>query len=220
MQVRQTDLQIRAHKNLTAEATRAVLRARSDLERYIERVPEFADSFSPLPLDPRAPIIVQTMLQAGVDYAVGPMAAVAGAVAERVGWELLRVSTDVIVENGGDIFLKMSRPVQLGLYAGEQSPFTRRIVLKLDCAGQARGICTSSGTVGPSVSLGKADAVVTVAESAALADAAATAIANRIQTPDDIERALETERTKGNLLGCVVVMGDHLGAYGDVEIVD
>lgn len=219
VQVGQTDLQIRAHADLTGQATEVVRRLRRELECYISAVPEFADSFSPLPADPEAPIIVQSMLQAALDYDVGPMAAVAGAVAQEVGRELLRRSPDVIVENGGDIFLRMSRPVRLGLYAGERSPFSRRIVLKLDCAGRERGVCTSSATVGPSVSFGKADAVVTVAESAALADAAATAIANSIQSADDLQNVLEVEQANGKLLGCLAVIGEHLGAYGDIEIV-
>ena len=94
-------------------------------------VPEFLTSFSPLPEDPDAPIIVRSMLTAGAEYGVGPMAAVAGAVAQEVGRELLAHTPEVIVENGGDIFLMMSRPVRLGLYAGPDSPFTGKIVLKL-----------------------------------------------------------------------------------------
>jgi uncharacterized protein len=216
--IKETDLQIRARGDLTIEATAAVRRVRRELESYIAAVPEFLTSFSPLPRDPKAPIIVQTMLEAGIEYGVGPMAAVAGAVAEEVGKELLASSSDVIVENGGDIFLKMSRPVTLGLYAGEHSPFTRRIVLKLDCAGSARGVCTSSRTVGPSVSFGRADAVVTIAETAGLADAAATAIGNRIRTAEDLENVLQAEQDRGRLLGCLAVIGHHLGAYGEIEI--
>jgi len=133
--IKETDLQIRAHSDLTAEATAEVRRVRRELESTIAAVPEFLSSFSPLPDDDRAPIIIQSMLKASRTYGVGPMAAVAGAVAQEVGRALLERSPDVIVENGGDIFLKMSRPVRLGLYAGRESPFTRRIVLKLDCRG-------------------------------------------------------------------------------------
>ena len=219
VKVRETDLQIRAHTDLSGQATQAVLRLRRELENYMAAVPEFLTSFSPLPEDPEAPIIVRSMLTAGAEYDVGPMAAVAGAVAQEVGRELLAHTPEVIVENGGDIFLMMSRPVRLGRYAGPDSPFTGKSVLKLNCAGQSRGVCTSSATVGPSVSFGRADAVVTIADSAALADAAATAIANRIHTEDDLNDVLQAERKKGRLLGCVAVIGEHLGAYGDIEIV-
>lgn len=219
VKVGETDLQIRAHTDLSDLATQTVLRLRRELEGYIATVPKFRTSFLPLPEDPEAPIIVRSMLRAGVEYGVGPMAAVAGAVAQEVGRELLAHSPEVIVENGGDIFLMMSRPVRLGLYAGPDSPFTGKIVLKLNCAGQSRGVCTSSATVGPSVSFGRADAAVTIATSAALADAAATAIANRIHTEDDLSNVLQAEQEKGRLLGCVAVIGKHLSAYGDVEIV-
>ena len=217
--IKETDLQIRARRDLTDCAVQAVRRVRRQLESYIAAVPAFLTSFSPLPRDLEAPIIVQSMLDAGQEYGVGPMAAVAGAVAQEVGRELLEYSPDVIVENGGDIFLMMSRPVTLALYAGEGSPFTRRIALKLECAGQPRGVCTSSATVGPSVSFGRADAVVIIADSAPLADAAATGVANRIRSPEDLNRVLEAEQARGRLLGCVAVIGKHLGAYGDVEIV-
>ena len=220
VQVRETDLQVQAQRDLSERTVKTVRRLRGELERYISVVGDFADSFSPLPDDPDAPIIVRSMLEAGLAYGVGPMAAVAGAVAEGVGRDLLEVSPDVIVENGGDIFLKMSRPVKLGLYAGEHSPFSRKVVIRLDCAGGSRGVCTSSGTVGPSVSFGKADAVVTVAESTALADAAATAIANEICSAEDLQRVLEVEQARGKLLGCLAVIGEHLGAYGDIDIVD
>ena len=218
--IKETDLQIRARLDLTEQATESVRRVRRQLESYIAACPEFLTSFSPLPRDLGAPLIVQSMLDAGQEYGVGPMAAVAGAVAQEVGRDLLQFSPDVIVENGGDIFLMMSRPVGLGLYAGEHSPFTRRFVLKLDCAGEPRGVCTSSATVGPSVSFGQADAVVTIADSAPLADAAATAIANRIRSPQDLNEVLQAEQKRGKLLGCVAVIGRHLGAYGDVEIAD
>ena len=219
VKVKETDLEIRAHTDLSDQATQTVLRLRRELEDYMAAIPEFLTSFSPLPEDPEAPIIVQSMLTAGAEYGVGPMAAVAGAVAQEVGRELLAHTPEVIVENGGDIYLMMSRPVRLGLYAGPDSPFTGKIVLKLNCAGQHRGVCTSSATVGPSVSFGRADAVVTIADSAALADAAATAIANRIHTEDDLNDVLQAEREKGRLPGCVAVIGEHLGAYGDIEIV-
>lgn len=218
--IKETDLQVRAVRDLTAQTIEAVKRVRRDLESYIAAVPDFLTSFSPLPKDLHAPIIVQAMLDAGQAYSVGPMAAVAGAVAQEVGRELHEYSPDVIVENGGDIFMVMSRPVRLALYAGEKSPFTRRIVLKLDSAGHPRGVCTSSATVGPSVSFGRADAVVTIADSAPLADAAATGVANRILTPADLGKVLEEEQKRGRLLGCVAVIGRHLGAYGDVEIAE
>ena len=218
VKVKETDLQVRARKDLTQETLALVRRVRRDIETYISAVPEFLTSLAPLPQDPQAPEVVQAMLRAGELYGVGPMAAVAGAVAEAVGRRLLELSPDLIIENGGDIFLMMSRPVRLCLYAGDESPFTNRIVLALDARRQARGVCTSSAKVGPSLSFGNTDAVVTIAKSAAVADAAATAIGNRIRRPEDLETVLATEQDRGELLGCVAVIGKHLGAWGEVEI--
>jgi len=143
---------------------------------------------------------------------------VAGAIAEAVGRELLSESGQVIVENGGDLFVRLRRPARLGLYAGRDSPFTRRLNLLVDSSEQSLGICASSGTVGHSRSFGRADAVVAVAASAALADAAATAIGNKVRSPDDVERVVEEERVKGQLRALVIAIGKRIGAFGDVEL--
>src|SRR5690606_22056825 len=112
---------------------------------------------------------------------------------------LLDQSPEVIVENGGDIYLRMDRPVEIGLYAGADSPFSGTLRLRVDPRGAGLGVCCSSGTVGHSLSFGKADAVVTVAADAALADAAATSLCNRIQTTDDIASILDAEKSRGLL---------------------
>jgi len=162
--------------------------------------------------------VVRAMIAAGRAYEVGPMAAVAGAVAQAVGEGLLRWSPEVIVENGGDVFLKMDRAVELGLYAGADSPFSGTIRLRVETEGEALGVCTSSGTVGHSLSFGRADAVTAVAGDAALADAAATAIANRVESADDVERVLKEERERGLLKGLLVVIGKRIGAFGAVAL--
>jgi hypothetical protein len=157
------------------------------------------------------------MIEAGRQAHVGPMAAVAGAIAECVGRELLAFSPEIIVENGGDIFLKILRKRTVGLYAGN-SPLTGKIGLEINPQDTPLGVCTSSGTVGHSLSYGKADAVVVLAASAALADAAATAIGNRVKKPEDIDGVLEFARGIGNLKGIVIVVGKNVGAWGDVKL--
>ena len=119
---------------------------------------------------------------------VGPMAAVAGAIAEHVGKELLPFSREVIVENGGDIFLRIIKARSIGVYAGETSPFSGKIGLEISPEQTPLGICASSGTVGHSLSFGGSDACIVLSHSTALADAAATAIANLIGYADDIPR--------------------------------
>src|SRR4030042_788955 len=116
--LKETDLYIRAASNLQRKANRMVLKYRKQLEQHIEKNPEFLTSLNPLPAPENAPRIVLEMIEAGRKADVGPMAAVAGAVAEFVGRELLEFSPEIIVENGGDIFLKINRKKVGGIYAG------------------------------------------------------------------------------------------------------
>ena len=146
------------------------------------------------------------------------MAAVAGAIAEAVGKDLLAYTPEVIVENGGDIFMKISQPRLVGVYAGE-SPFTGRIALEISPGEIPLGVCTSSGTVGHSLSFGAADAVVVLSHSTALADAAATAIGNRVRTADDIDVAIEQAQAIAGMVGVVIIKDDRIGMWGDVKLV-
>jgi ApbE superfamily uncharacterized protein (UPF0280 family) len=123
----------------------------------------------------------------------------------------------VIVENGGDIFLKIASKRIVGIYAGD-SPLTGKVGLEINPKDTPLGVCTSSGTVGHSLSFGKADAVVITADSAALADAAATAVCNRVKQPEDINSAIELGRRIPGLKGIVIIMGSSIGAWGDVKL--
>jgi len=214
----ESDLMIRAQRALEHHARDLLAQARAQIEAEIARQPAFAKSLTPFPASPSAGPVAQAMAGAARHYEVGPMAAVAGAVAEFVGQGLLEWSPEVIVENGGDIFVQMERPVEMGLYAGEGSPFSGAIRLRVDPAGAPLGVCTSSGTVGHSLSLGRADAAVAVAASAALADAAATAIGNRIASADDVQKALNEENERGLLKGLLIVIGERIGAFGAIEL--
>ena len=215
--VKETDLFIRAASNLQRKALRMVEKYRGQLEGYIEKYPEFQTSLKPLAVSPGAPRIVIDMIEAGQKAGVGPMAAVAGAIAEHVGRELLEFSPEIIVENGGDIFLKISRKRTVGIYAGD-SPLTGKIGLEISPRDTPMGICTSSGTVGHSLSFGKADAVVILAESAALADAVATGVGNRVKRPDDVQSAIDFGKDIRGLKGIVIVIGKSVGAWGDVKL--
>ena len=145
------------------------------------------------------------------------MASVAGAITEFVGTELLAFSPEVIVENGGDIFLKSLEKRIIGIYAGK-SPLTGKIGLEIDGEDTPLGICTSSGTVGHSLSFGKADAVVALSKSATLADAAATAIGNLILQPDDIPSGIEFAQGIEGLKGLLIIKDDKIGLWGKVKI--
>jgi ApbE superfamily uncharacterized protein (UPF0280 family) len=215
--VKETDLYIRATSNLQRKARRLVLKYRRQLEQYIEQNPDFLTSLKPLSIPAHAPRIVLDMIEAGRKANVGPMAAVAGAIADCVGRELLDFSPEIIVENGGDIFLKILHKRIVGIFAGD-SPLTGKIGLEINPQDTPLGVCTSSGTVGHSLSFGKADAVVVVAASASLADAAATAIGNRVSRPDDINGAIEFGQSIGGLKGILIIAGKNIGAWGDVKL--
>jgi len=216
--VKETDLYIRAVKNLSVEAVAAINEVRGPLERYIRLHPLFLHSLEPVPVEKDAPDIVRLMAEVAEAVGVGPMAAVAGAVAEMVGKQLLDYSPEIIVENGGDIFMKTGTKRLIGICAGK-SCYTGKLAIEVEPARDPLGICTSSGTVGPSLSLGITDATIAVSPSAALADAAATAVGNRVKSADDIEGALEYGQGINGLTGIVIIVGDKLGAWGDVKLV-
>jgi len=216
--VKETDLQVCTCRELHKEAVSVVRRCRKEIERYISAHPAFLTSLEPLPLDGTAPAIVQEMMRAGQAAGVGPMASVAGAVAEAVGRELLALSPEVIIENGGDIFISSLKTRHTGIYAGK-SPFSGKIALEIKPDDTPAGICTSSGTVGHSLSFGRADAVIVLAASTALADAAATAICNRVKEEDNIERELDHLQEIEGLSGAVIIMGKRIGVRGAVKLV-
>jgi len=215
--VKETDLLIRAAKDISREARESVLKYRHQIETYIERNPPFQGSLSPLLDDPYAPGIIREMIRTSQVAQVGPMAAVAGAMAESVSRDLLELSQEVIVENGGDIYLATSRERTIGIYAGS-SPLSLKLGIVLQPEDTPLGICTSSGTVGHSLSFGKADAVCILSKSAALADAAATAVGNMIQEGKDIDRGLEKGKEIEGVLGTLIIVGEKMGVWGDIRL--
>jgi hypothetical protein len=218
VQVKETDLWIRARKDCSEKGFERVFQYRNYLETYIHQYPQFKESLIPLALDPTAPAIVQSMLQAGIAAGVGPMAAVAGAMAEFVGRDLLKETEDVIIENGGDLFLSCREPVIVGIFAGE-SPVSGKVGIRLPVDASSRGLCTSSGTVGHSISYGRADAVTILSPSAALSDAVATATGNRVHTKNDIQSALDWAQKIPDIEGVLIIIGDQMGVWGKLELV-
>jgi len=124
----------------------------------------------------------------------------------------------VVVENGGDIFLKSDRPIVSAIYAGD-SPLSLKVGISVEPSGVPIGICTSSGTTGHSYSMGKADAACVISKSCALSDAAATAICNHVDSPGSIEHAIAFGKQISGVSGIVVIAGDKIGMWGDIEIV-
>jgi ApbE superfamily uncharacterized protein (UPF0280 family) len=216
--VEQTDLWIQADQPLMAVARESVLHHRHQLEGFIRRFPGFANSMEPWPLEDPAPPIVRRMCAAASRARVGPMAAVAGAVAAAVGEDLLLQCNEVVVENGGDVFIKNRERISIAIYAGG-SPLSMRVGLQFAAAADPFGVCTSSGTVGHSRSLGAADAVCVVAPCCALADAAATAIGNHVRRAGDIPAGIDLGMAMGGLDGIVIIVGERMGVWGKLQVV-
>jgi hypothetical protein len=216
--VKETDLHVQAQSDLSALTRDLVLEQRGYLEAYIRRNPDFLTTLSPWPLTDPAPNIVRDMIAAGRAAGVGPMAAVAGAVAEHVGRGLLKHTDEVIIENGGDVFLKTVGAVTVALFAGS-SPLSLRVGLRTAGGNEPTAVCTSSGTVGHSLSFGRADAVCVVSRSAALADAAATAVGNRVRSKQDISAGIDAAKRIAGVLGVLIVAAEKMAAWGAVEVV-
>ncbi len=216
-QINETLLSIHAQADLKERAKKAVLKYRADIEGYISKYPEFLTSFCPLPVQGTVPEIVQEMLFAAVEAEVGPMAAVAGAIAEFVGRDLLPFSSEIIIGNGGDIFIMTDKKRSIKIYAGN-SPLSGKIGLEIEPEETPLGICVSSGTFGHSFSFGKADAVLVLSHSASLADASATAIANIIKSAADIPKGINFAQGIKGIRGIVIIIDDKLKTWGRVKV--
>jgi uncharacterized protein len=198
------------------------------LEAYGAARPEFIASLAPIAAMPQptpiaamreTPPIAAAMIAASAAAGVGPMAAVAGAVARFVGEDLERElgARELVVENGGDIWLLFEEPIELSVFAGA-SPLSERVGVAIPPSLSPLGVCTSSGTIGPSFSFGRADAAMVAARDAALADAWATAFGNMVTSEADIAPALERAKSAPGVLSLLVVKGDRMGIEGGLEL--
>ncbi len=213
VKIEESDLLVCAPRVDRAKVEDLLMGVREELKAYIRRNPAFARSFVPVDVGEDAPLVVRLMASSAARAGVGPMAAVAGAIAQVVGEAL---GDEVIVENGGDVYIKSRRERVVTVYAGD-SPFSMRVGIRLPPG--VWGVATSSGTLGHSFSRGRADAAVVVARCSAVADAFATALGNRISRPEDMEAALDWVLSFGEVVGALAVVGDRLGACGDIELV-
>ncbi len=208
-----------ADRDVSTAATHLVIQYRVQLENYLRTNPGFLGALRPLGRDPLAPALVKSMMAAGQDADVGPMAAVAGAMAEYVGRGLLAAGCkEIIIENGGDIFLARRQECLSAIFAGE-SPLSYKLGLRIEAGRMPLGICTSSGTVGHSLSFGQADSVTVISPSTPRADAAATRLGNELKDENDIDHCLEVARNINGISGVVVIKNEKLGVWGEVELV-
>jgi len=193
-------------------ARRAMLSARSDLESYISSDPFFQVTYEPFSVSVNAPLVVRRMADAGRSAGVGPMAAVAAAIAWS-GVEAMRNNgaSFGLIDNGGDIVVFSDRTMRIGIHAGS-APSSDKSAFLLPPQKDIYGVCTSSATVGPSVSFGICDAVVCFSKNPAEADAWATSLCNRI-TPENFADIIPSS---SSLDGIYAVAGDWIGSSGNL----
>lgn len=215
VRMKQTDMLVSGTCYLGEEALSLVKECRRQIESYIRSYPIFGRSLEPVPDDASAPEIVQCMIVSSRKSNVGPMAAVAGAVADYVGNGLMLFSRDIIVENGGDVFIQTSMRREIMILS--ESSSVGRVKIAIRPSAKSFGVCTSSGRLGHSLSFGRADAVTVIAATACMADAAATAIGNCIRSGADIAHGIELAQNIG-VHGVLIIACDQLGLWGDIEI--
>lgn len=213
---KETDLFVLAERELVRETLFLVRKIRLPLETYIIKNPLFLKSLKPLPYDKEAPEIVKEMIKAGEIAGVGPMASVAGAIAEKVGRALIEngYTLEVVIENGGDIFLDLRKEAKVAIFAGD-SPFSGKIFLKIKKEFMPCGVCTSSGKIGHSLSFGRAEAVTVVHKSAAIADALATAFGNMLNSVEDFKKVVKKAQKIKGLLGVLSILENKLLFWGE-----
>ena len=194
--------------------TAAVLARRRELERYIARQPEFQHSLSPVSLLDNAPEVARRMAAAAWLTGLGPMAAVAGALAQfGVEAALAAGCQEAIVENVGGIFLASGSEVVIGLYAGN-NPLAASLAFRISPAQMPLALCSSSSVMGHSLSFGRCDLATVAAKDAALADAAVTLVCNRIKQEKDLEPVLEEVGKIAGVDGILAVKNNRVALWG------
>lgn len=214
---KQSHLYVSAEKNFYKEILAFLIKYREDLEKYISFSPEFKNSLTPVEIQENAPLIIKKMAQYSCCAGVGPMASVAGTIAELIGEKLASLSPELIIENGGDIFLRSKKKRIVEIYAG--SFLNRKLGIQVNPQGRSIGICTSSGKWGHSLNFGKADAVTVISSSAGLADAVATATANLIKNKDDLENGINFASSIKGIQGVIIVIDKNISFWGKIKFV-
>ncbi len=218
LHIKQTHMKLQSDsKEAILNVKNAVINTRILLEQYILSHPNFVTSLEPIEVDLSAPDFVRSMMRAGLLADVGPMAAVAGGLSEIATEAMVRVGCNLaLADNGGDISIKGKMPITIGVYAGDNK-ITKSVGFKIKPGDLPLGICTSAGTVGHSISLGDADAVIIFSNSAFLSDAAATSVANVIKHNDpegSIQKGLEKAEEIEGVIGCMIFSDELVGKTG------
>ncbi|WNY23010.1 hypothetical protein MmiHf6_03060 [Methanimicrococcus hongohii] len=223
-QYKQTIVTILADKAEFIEIAKdEILKNRLIIENYIAQNPFFEVTLEGYDLDEKAPPMIQKMIEAGNMFDIGPMSAVAGTIAGAAVEKMKDSGANfALVDNGGDMaiynngYKNGNKPLVVGVYAGNSS--VTDLGFSIEPSDDILGICTSSGTVGPSISFGKADAAIIFSKNLPLADSAATALGNALKEEgaENIEKALSIVSNVEGIDGAVLIQGNDIGFVGNV----
>ncbi len=216
--VEETDLRVTALADLSAAISAHVHNLRANLKAFITICPEFKTSLTPVPVPGSAPEVARRMAVSSALFGIGPFAAVAGVIAQMTAETFHRQSPDLIIENGGDIYMYSQKDRVAGILS---DPSGRNLLgVEIKAGEFPVSFCSSSGTIGHSFSFGQGDLVVVRSKDAGVADAAATALGNMLHGPDDVRRVLNNAKTM-QLIGVDGVFAqyeDVMGIWGKMEL--
>ena len=213
-EIGETAVTIISERRYIKIAKDAIFEARSQIISKIAHDPFFRTTYYPYGSSPNDGCVVKRMCDASKAANVGPMAAVAGAVAEYAVKKMKDAGSKyAIVDNGGDIALMTDRDVCVGMYADVNG---ERLSLRMPATGRIVGVCSSSASVGPSVSLGRTEISTVISNNVTLADACATMLGNLVRGRSNMEKALEEVCSVNGVTGCLAYCDGMLAMCGDV----
>jgi ApbE superfamily uncharacterized protein (UPF0280 family) len=212
VEIAETAATIAAEGRFVERAVEALKATRSEIERQVRKDPFFLTTMEPYtPQDPGP--VVRRMCDASAVAGVGPMATVAGAVAQVALEAMVEQGCDHgWVDNGGDVALVLSAPATMEVFhePGAKTAFG----LGLEPTHGIIGVCTSSGRLGHSISLGDSDVALAVADSAFLADALATAIGNRVHGPSTLGTCFDPFKGTKGMIGALAMADGEVAMHG------
>jgi len=212
-----TDIYITSDRDIYKDLEKPVKSFYRSLEKVILQNREFEKSLIPLKAEKDYPEIVKKMCRSAEIFEVGPMASVAGAVCDELARYISGSCGFLMIENGGDSYIKSSSSVTAGLYTGSKY-FPKNLMISIDKNSMPCGLCSSSGIMGHSFSRGSCDLVTVMSDTAVTADAAATAVANSVRARSHVDEALKKYRDYEGIRGLVIIKDDRIAIWGDLQL--
>ncbi|MCP4764501.1 MAG: UPF0280 family protein [archaeon] len=219
LNVKESDVTIISEKNEYIEAAISVLNEeRLIIESTIKKYPKFKTSFIPYSI-PNPPDIIERMQLAAEICDVGPMASIAGALADKMSDSIKKKGAKIaVIENGGEIIIDSVEDIHIALYS-MTTALKAKMGFIFKGGNKPIGVGTSSGTFGHAFSFGDADTVTVFGDNAAIGDAAATRVANAVKGEDienSIGKGLEVADSLEKISGTFITRGKLVGKSGSI----